>query len=59
MVGGASAAGLQSENYGTLTGRKPFNNEKLKTRLGWGATAPTAEGLRRFFQSCVQDGKHA
>jgi nucleoside-diphosphate-sugar epimerase len=36
-----------------------YSNEKLKTRLGWEPKVPTAEGLRRFFQSCVQDGKHA
>ncbi len=36
-----------------------YSNEKSKTRLGWEPKVPTAEGLRRFFQSCVQDGKHA
>jgi len=36
-----------------------YSNEKLKTRLGWEPKVPTAEGLRRFFQSCVQDEKHA
>ena len=36
-----------------------YSNEKSKTRLGWKPKVPTAEGLRRFFQSCVQDGKHA
>ena len=36
-----------------------YSNEKLKSRLGWEPKVPTAEGLRRFFQSCVQDGKHA
>jgi len=36
-----------------------YSNEKLKTRLGWAPKVPTAEGLRRFFESCVQDGKHA
>jgi nucleoside-diphosphate-sugar epimerase len=36
-----------------------FSNEKLKTRLGWAPRVPTAEGLRRFFESCRQDGKSA
>ena len=36
-----------------------YSNEKLKTRLGWEPKVPTAEGMRCFFQSCVQDGKHA
>ena len=36
-----------------------YSNEKLKTRLGWEPQVSTAEGLRRFFQSCTQDGKHA
>ena len=36
-----------------------YTNQKLKTRLGWEPKVPTAEGLSRFFQSCVQDGKHA
>ena len=36
-----------------------YSNEKLKTQLGWEPKVPTAEGLRRFFQSYVQDGKHA
>ena len=36
-----------------------YSNEKVKTRLGWEQKVPTADGLRRFFESCVQDGKHA
>ena len=36
-----------------------YSNEKLKTRLGWAPKVPTAEGLRRFFESCGRDGKHA
>jgi len=36
-----------------------YSNEKLKTRLGWEPKVSTAEGLRRFFQSCSQDRKHA
>lgn len=36
-----------------------YSNEKLKSRLGWTPKVPTAEGLRRFFLSCVQDVKHA
>ena len=35
-----------------------YSNEKLKTRLGWEPKVSTAEGLRRFFQSCSQDRKH-
>jgi nucleoside-diphosphate-sugar epimerase len=38
--------------------RTRYSNKKLKTRLGWEPRVPTAEGLRRFFQSCAQD-RHA
>jgi nucleoside-diphosphate-sugar epimerase len=36
-----------------------YCNEKLKARLGWTPKVPTAEGLRRYFQSCGQGGRHA
>jgi len=36
-----------------------YSNKKLKTRLDWTPKVPTAEGLRRYFQSCRQGGRHA
>jgi nucleoside-diphosphate-sugar epimerase len=36
-----------------------YSNEKLKSRLGWMPKVSTAEGMRRFFQSCRQDGSDA
>ena len=36
-----------------------YSNEKVKARLGWTPQVPTAEGLRRYFQSCVDMGRHA
>ena len=36
-----------------------YSNEKLKTKLGWSPRVPTAEGLKRYFQGCMQDGRHA
>lgn len=36
-----------------------YSNEKLKTRLGWTPKVSTAEGLRRYFESCRQGGIHA
>jgi nucleoside-diphosphate-sugar epimerase len=36
-----------------------YSNEKLKTRLGWAPRVSTAEGLRRFFESCRQGGTNA
>ena len=36
-----------------------YSNKKLKTRLNWTPKVPTAEGLRRYFQSCRQGGRHA
>lgn len=36
-----------------------YSNEKLKTRLGWAPRVSTAEGLRRYFESCKQGGRHA
>jgi nucleoside-diphosphate-sugar epimerase len=31
-----------------------YGNEKLKSKLGWLPRVPTAEGLRRYFESCAQ-----
>jgi nucleoside-diphosphate-sugar epimerase len=36
-----------------------YSNEKLKTRLGWMPRVPTAEGLRRYFESCRERMHHA
>jgi len=36
-----------------------YSNEKLKERLGWAPRISTAEGLRRYFDSCRQGGGHA
>jgi nucleoside-diphosphate-sugar epimerase len=36
-----------------------YSNEKLKRRLGWLPRVSTEEGLRRYFKSCAQDGRHA
>ena len=36
-----------------------YSNRKLKSKLGWAPKVSTAEGLRRYFQSCRQDGQHA
>jgi nucleoside-diphosphate-sugar epimerase len=30
-----------------------YSNQKLKSRLGWSSKIPTAEGLRRYFNSCT------
>lgn len=35
-----------------------YSNEKLKT-VGWLPRVPTAEGLRRYFNSCRNRGQHA
>jgi nucleoside-diphosphate-sugar epimerase len=34
-----------------------YSNQKLKTRVGWTPMVSTAEGLRRYFESC-RDGVH-
>jgi nucleoside-diphosphate-sugar epimerase len=39
--------------------RTCYNNEKLKTWLGWTPTVPMAEALRRHFESCRDGGRHA
>jgi len=31
-----------------------YANDKLKSKLGWLPRVPTAEGLRRYFESCAQ-----
>jgi len=36
-----------------------YSNEKLKTRLGWTQKVPTAEGMRRYFEACGRNGRHA
>jgi nucleoside-diphosphate-sugar epimerase len=36
-----------------------YSNQKLKTKLGWTPKVSTAEGMRRYFESCRQDGHHA
>jgi nucleoside-diphosphate-sugar epimerase len=36
-----------------------YSNDKVKSRLGWTPPVPTVEGLRRYFQSCVEVGRHA
>ena len=36
-----------------------YSNEKVKARLGWAPKVPTTEGLRRYFQSCLERGQHA
>ncbi len=33
-----------------------YSNEKLKVRLGWTPKVSTAEGLRRYFETCGQGG---
>ena len=34
--------------------RTRYSNQKLKSKLGWLPRVPTAEGLRRYFESCAQ-----
>jgi nucleoside-diphosphate-sugar epimerase len=36
-----------------------YSNEKLKARLGWTPRVPMTEGLRRYFESCREGGRHA
>ena len=36
-----------------------YSNKKLKATLGWTQKVPTAEALRRYFQSCAQEGPRA
>jgi nucleoside-diphosphate-sugar epimerase len=36
-----------------------YSNEKLKTRVGWTPKVPMAEGLRRYFEACLNGGSHA
>jgi nucleoside-diphosphate-sugar epimerase len=40
-------------------GRAAYTNEKAKRRLGWAPIVPTAEGLRRYFESCRLKTAHA
>src|SRR5881397_2112503 len=39
--------------------RTRYSNEKLKARLGWRPRVSTAEGLRRYFESCRERGQNA
>jgi nucleoside-diphosphate-sugar epimerase len=36
-----------------------YSNEKLKTRLSWTPKVPTAEAMRRYFESCKQGERYA
>jgi len=36
-----------------------YSNEKVKARLGWAPKVSTAEGFRRYFQSCREKEGHA
>ena len=36
-----------------------YSNEKLKHMLGWKMKVPTADGLKRYFESCRERGKNA
>jgi nucleoside-diphosphate-sugar epimerase len=36
-----------------------YSNEKLKAKLGWTPKVPTAEGMRRYFQSCKRGERYA
>jgi nucleoside-diphosphate-sugar epimerase len=36
-----------------------YSNAKLKAKLGWTQKVRTSEGLRRYFQSCMREGRHA
>jgi nucleoside-diphosphate-sugar epimerase len=36
-----------------------YSNAKLKTRLGWKPKVGTPDGMRLYFQSCVQEQRHA
>ena len=39
--------------------RTAYSNEKLKARLGWKPTISMEEGLKRFFQGCREQERHA
>lgn len=39
--------------------RTSYSNDKLKTRLGWIPKVSTDEGLKRFFQGCRENSRHA
>ena len=44
------------KRWHTYWKRTRYSNEKLKKRLGWTPKVSTAEGMRRYFQSCAQVG---
>jgi nucleoside-diphosphate-sugar epimerase len=35
-----------------------YSNEKLKSKLGWKPKVPTAEGMRRYFEACGDNGRN-
>ena len=39
--------------------RTRYSNDKVKLRLGWMPRVSTAEGLRRYFESCREKLQHA
>lgn len=39
--------------------RTTYTNDKLKARLGWAPKVSMDEGLKRFFQGCRENGRHA
>jgi nucleoside-diphosphate-sugar epimerase len=36
-----------------------YTNKKLKAKLGWTPKVSTSDALKRYFESCAQDGNHA
>lgn len=39
--------------------RTSYSNDKLKTKLGWTPRVSMDEGLKRFFQGCRENSRHA
>jgi nucleoside-diphosphate-sugar epimerase len=39
--------------------RTRYPNAKIKAGLGWTPRVPMAEGLRRYYESCVENRRHA
>lgn len=50
--GGQLPPTFNPRRWHTFWKKTYYSNEKLKTRLGWAPKVPTAEGLRRYFESC-------